>query len=297
MWPSKSANRRAGRDAGARDRGGGLRGDGRGGDGCGGDGCGGDGCAAAPGTAAAGTAAAAAGRPTVAPATTATVTTPPTTTAPRTDAAACRSYPRPGTIAAAPVPPLVLAEYAALRRSPRPEDRILVSRLGRLPESGILAARIRMLGTVPDRGRAYLVPSLHLLAAPMRPVHCVPPSERARQASLLATLRHEYARQGLCVVIVYPRGTADDCSAAPGTVAALLHGPGAAAFGVVPDGIDAVAVSFRGRPHPVHLARVHENFWRLPSAGNAAPAACGLDWLGPDQTVLRTVRRCTADST
>jgi hypothetical protein len=218
-----------------------------------------------------------------------------TSATPATATATCRTYPRPGTIAAAPVPPLVLAEYGALRRPLSPADRIAVSRLGRLPESGIVATGIRMLGTVPLGGRVYLVPSLHLLAAPMRPVRCVPSAQRARQASLLATLRHEYARQGLCVVIVYRRGAVDDCSAAPGTVAALLHGPGAPAFGVAPDGIDAVTVHFRGRQHPARVAFVRGNFWRLPSTADLASTACGLDWLGPDQTVLRTVRRCTPD--
>ena len=212
-----------------------------------------------------------------------------------TSAASCRSYPRPGTIAAAPVPALVLAEYGALRRPRRRADQIAVSLLGRLPESGILAAGIRLLGTVPAGGRAYLVPSLHLLAAPMRPVRCVPSAQRARQASLLATLRHEYARQGLCLVIVYRRGTVDNCGAAPGTVAALLRGPGAPAFGVAPDGIDSVTVAFRGRQHPARLAFVRGNFWRLPATAGPAPTACGLDWLGADQTVLRTVRRCTPD--
>jgi hypothetical protein len=208
-----------------------------------------------------------------------------TTTAP----ASCRSYPRPGTTATAPVPALVLAEYGALRRPPRPEDQIAVRRLGRLPESGILAAGIRMLAAVPAGGRAYLVPSLHLLAAPMRPVRCVPAAQRARQASLLATLRHEYAQQGLCVVIVYRRSAVDNCGAAPGTVAALLRAPGAPAFGVVPDGIDSVSVSFRGRQHPTRLAFVRRNFWLLPSpaARRRPPAA----WNGS----LR-IRRCCARS-
>jgi hypothetical protein len=209
--------------------------------------------------------------------------------------ASCRSYPRPGTIAAGPVPTLVRAEYGALRRPRRRTDRIAVSRLGRLPESGILAEGVRQLGTVPAGGRAYLVPSLHLLAAPMRPVHCVAPADRARQASLLVTLRHEYARQGLCLVIVYRRGAIDNCAAAPGTVAALLHGPRAPAFGVAPDGIDSVTVSFRGRQHQAAVAVVHGNFWRLRPTAGPAPTACGLEWLGPDQTVLRTVRRCTPD--
>ncbi|MFZ0384531.1 MAG: hypothetical protein WAL22_02600, partial [Solirubrobacteraceae bacterium] len=210
--------------------------------------------------------------------------------------ASCRSYPRPGTIADAPIPKLVLAEYGALRRRRRPEDQIPVGRLGRLPESGILAAGIRMLATVPTGGRAYLVPSLHLLAAPMRPVRCVPPTQRRRQASLLATLRHEYVQQGLCLVIVYRRGAVDNCGPAPGTVAALLRGPGAPALGVVPDGIDSVTVSFRGRQHPTRSAFVHRNLWLLPAIGGPAPTACGLDWLGPAQTVLRTVRRCTPDT-
>jgi hypothetical protein len=182
--------------------------------------------------------------------------------------ASCRSYPRPGTLAAAPapapapapvpvpvpVPALVLAEYGALRRPRRRSDQVAESRLGRLPESGILAAQIRMLGTVPAGGRVYLVPSLHLLAAPMRPVRCVAPAERARQASLLVTLRREYARRGLCVVIVYPRGAIDNCAAASGTVAALLHGPRAPAFGSRRTGstrsrsASAASSTRRGRP-------------------------------------------------
>jgi hypothetical protein len=220
-----------------------------------------------------------------------------TATAPAATATVpCRSYPRPGTTADARVPALVLAEYGVLRRPRRPADRIAVRRLGRLPESGILVAGIRMLGTVPGGGHAYLVPSLHLLAAPMRPVRCVPSAQRARQASLLATLRHEYARQGLCSVVVYRRGTVDNCGAAPGTVGALLRGPGAPAFGIAPDGIDSVTVIFRGRQQPARLALVHGNFWLLSSTGGPAPAACGLDWLAPGQTVLRTVRRCTPDT-
>jgi hypothetical protein len=230
--------------------------------------------------------------------TAATAATPiPASAAPATAASAsCRSYPRPGTTAPASVPALVLAEYGVLRRPGRPGDRIAVRRLGRLPESGILAAGIRMLGTVPAGGRAYLVPSLHLLAAPMRPVRCVPSAQRARQASLLATLRHEYARQGLCLVIVYRRSAVDNCGAAPGTVAALLRGPGAPAFGVAPDGIDSVTVSFRGKRQPPRSAVVHGNFWLLPSTAGPAPTACGLEWLGPNHTLLRTVRRCTPDT-
>ena len=190
------------------------------------------------------------------------------------------------------------ARARRIRRSAasrRPPDRVAVSRLGRLPESGILAAGIRMVGTVPAGGRVYLVPSLHLLAAPMRPVRCVPSAQRARQASLLATLRHGYARRGLCVVIVYRRAAVDDCGATPGTVAALLHGPGRRHFGVVPDGIDSVTLSFRGPRHPARLAFVHGNFWLARSTAGPAPTACGLDWLARDQTVLRTVRRCTPD--
>jgi hypothetical protein len=208
----------------------------------------------------------------------------------------CRSFPRPGTTSTAPVPSLVLAEYAALRRPPRPADRIAVSRLGRLPESGILSAGIRVMGTVPDGGRVYLVPSLHLLAAPMTPVGCVAPAQRARQASVLATLRHEYAQQGLCLVVVYRRNSVDDCGAAPGTTAPLLRGPGVPAFGVAPDGIGSVIVSFRGKGNPPRAAAVHGNFWRLPSTGGSAPTPCGLEWFASSRTLLRTVSRCTPDT-
>ena len=209
-------------------------------------------------------------------------------------ASSCRSYPRPGTTARGPAPALMRAQYRALRRPRDRADRIAVARLGRLPESGILPAGTRMLGRLSGGGRAYLVASLHLLAAPMRPVRCVAPAQRARQAALLATLRHEYAHQGLCLVIIYARGRRIvNCGAAPGTVAALVPTSSATAVGIAPDGIRSVVVSLRGGRRPL-AARVRDNLWSLTGIGGRA-APCGLRWRAAAGTVLRTVRSCTAD--
>ena len=76
--------------------------------------------------------------------------------------------------------------------------------------------------------------------------------------------------------------------------AALVPAPGTAALGIAPDGVASVTVHFRGR-HPAFRARVRANLWSLPVPA-AGRTACGLDWSAPGRVVLRTVSRCTPDT-
>jgi hypothetical protein len=209
-------------------------------------------------------------------------------------AAPCTSSPRPGTTAAGPAPAALRSEYGVLGGAPRPGDRVALRRLGPLPLSEILPAGIRYLGAAAFGGRVYLVPGRHLLASPLKPVACEPPSRRALERALLPSLRAEYAHAGLCLVIRYPTQVSPTCEPAPGTVAPFLFGPGSPGFGLAPDGVGAVILRFRtGRP--LH-ARVRDNFWIVNNPSLLA-TPCGLDWTTASGVVLRTVATCTKDLT
>jgi hypothetical protein len=210
----------------------------------------------------------------------------------RAASAGCGSYPRPGTQVTGPAPLRLRRQYGVLRRASRRSDRIALGRLGTLPESQIVTGSLRYLGAAAEGGRIYLVPAWHLLPDPLEPVRCVPASQRALQRALLPSLRREYAQHALCLVIVYPNRAAPTCQPAPGTVAPLLIGAGTPGLGLAPDGVAAVRLHFRG-PGSVTVA-VHRNLWRLPGTGRTA-VPCGLDWIGSDGVVLRTVVSCNAN--
>jgi hypothetical protein len=205
---------------------------------------------------------------------------------------ACGSYPRPGTQVAGPAPARLRLQYGVLRRAPRPADRIVLGRLGTLPQSQILTGSIRYLGAVGEGGRVYMVAARHLLPDPLEPVRCVPASQRALQRALLPGLRREYAHRALCLVIVYPTRAAPTCQPAPGTVAPLLIAPAAPGLGIAPDGVAAVRLHFRSGASAT--VAVRGNFWRLPGP-EATPVPCGLDWIGRDRVVLRTVISCAGN--
>jgi hypothetical protein len=209
-----------------------------------------------------------------------------------TASATCGSYPRPGTQVAGPAPLRLRRQYGVLRRASRSGDRIALDRLGTLPESQIVTASLRYLGPVAESGRVYLVAAWHLLPDPLEPVRCVPASQRALQRALLPSLRREYAQHALCLVIVYPTRAAPTCQPAPGTVAPLLIAAGTPGLGLAPDGVAGVRLHFRG-PGSVTVA-VQGNLWRLPGTGRTA-VPCGLDWIGRDRVVLRTVISCNAN--
>lgn len=210
----------------------------------------------------------------------------------RAGSPACGSYPRPGTQVAGPASARLRRQYGVLRRAARAADRIALGRLGPLPQSQILTGSIRYLGAVAEGGRVYLVAARHLLPDPLEPLRCVPASQRALQRALLPGLRREYAHRALCLVIVYRTRAAPTCQPAPGTVAPLLIAPAAPGLGLAPDGVAAVRLHFRSGASAA--VAVHGNFWRLPGP-DATPVPCGLDWIGRDRVVLRTVISCAGN--
>lgn len=206
---------------------------------------------------------------------------------------ACASYPQPGTTSTAATPAGVRKEFGVLGRPRRARDRIAVRRLGLLPESGILVNGIRFLGRTVYGGRAYMVPSLHLLSSPLVPARCVSRSQRAFQIDLLSKLRREYGHRGLCLVIVYAVGSRPACQSAPGPVDSLLTGPGTPGLGIVPDGVPAVRLDFSHRTSI--RATVHDNFWIIDDR-KVKDEPCGLEWMTRGGVVLRTVASCNASS-
>ncbi len=208
-------------------------------------------------------------------------------------ASRCGSSPRPGTTATGGAPAVLRTQYGVLARPQRAADRIALHTLGTLPLSGILPAGIRYLGAAAFGGRVYLVPGRHLLASPLTPPACEPPSRRSLERALLPSLRAEYAHAGLCLVVRYPTQVSPTCQPAPGTVAAFLFGPGSPGFGLAPNGVSGVVLHFR--VGPARRARVHDNFW-IVNDPTLLATPCGLDWTGAG-TVLRTVVSCTKDTT
>jgi hypothetical protein len=75
-------------------------------------------------------------------------------------------------------------------------------------------------------------------------------------------------------------------------VAPLLIAPAAPGLGIAPDGVTAVRLSFRSGASAT--VAVRGNFWRLPGP-EATPVPCGLNWIGRDRVVLRTVISCAGD--
>jgi hypothetical protein len=209
-------------------------------------------------------------------------------------AAACTSYPRPGTIAGGPTPAGLGAEYGVLRTPAGPADHLAARWLRPLPASGIVATGVRFLGRA-TYGRVYLVPARHLLSFPLAPAHCLPRAQRGAERALVTKLRGEYAHPALCLVIVYGRQESPTCAAAPGTVDPLLYAPGSPGFGMVPDGVASVRVHYVGAR--ARRVRVHGNLWIVNDALSFR-APCGLEWLNSSAIVLRTVQTCnTTDTT
>lgn len=207
----------------------------------------------------------------------------------------CASYPEPGSLAPAgtPTPRGIAAEYSVLNRRRTPADHITRAQLGpSLSASGLILAGARLLGTAAFGGRVYAVPAEHVLSYPLAPVRCVPVAQRSTERSLLRYLRRQYRHRALCVVIVYHDHALPTCGPAPGTLDPLLFTAGVPAYGLVPDGIPAVTVHFKTLPS--RHVKVHDNFWIVKNAAQDE-LACGVDWLDPQEIVLRVPASCTQD--
>jgi hypothetical protein len=208
-------------------------------------------------------------------------------------ARSCSSYPRPGTVVAGPTPSALADEYGVLRRRARSGDRLPARILRTLPESGIVAGGVRLVGRA-TYGRLYLVPARHILDFRLAPARCLPRAQRSPERALRPRLVSEYAHRGLCLVIIAGTTVSPTCAAAPGTVAPLMFAPGSPGFGLTPDGVAAVRVSYNGSHS--RRARVRGNVWLINDPLAFRPP-CGLVWLNAGGTVLRTVQTCTVDLT
>ena len=103
-------------------------------------------------------------------------------------------------------------------------------------------------------------------------------------------LQSEYRQAALCIVVLY----ADTRDAgmrsrdrAPPTPCCRLGTPG---FGLVPNGVSAVTVTYRAAP-PRTIA-VHRNFFVIVAPSQTAPP-CGVQWLDPTGNVSKIAVGCS----
>jgi len=205
----------------------------------------------------------------------------------------CSSYPTPGSLApaTATVPAALSARYAILRRPQQAADRLSRGELSAsLSASGVIMSGIRLLGHAAFGGKIYLVPAQHLLGFRMAPARCLPPDQRSLERELLPQLRKEYTQAALCLVIVRSGTGSPTCGSASGNSEALLYTNGTPGFGLVPNGVRGVTVSYTTAP-PRTLA-VHHNFFTIITPKQSA-APCGLQWLDPTGNVIKTITGCS----
>ena len=203
----------------------------------------------------------------------------------------CSSFPAPGTIAPAgtQTPAGLVAEYGVLGQRQRPVDQLSPAQLKGLPASGIVMSGIRFLAVTPSGALVYVVPAEHHLTFRLAPDRCLRPAEQAIEHSLRPFLEREYTHHAVCLLaLLYGRATST-CSAAPGTADPLVYGPGNPGFGLVPNGVPRVQLSFMSDPS-LYIA-VQRNFWVANVVWATGAAPCGLDWLD-GWVVLRTVKSC-----
>jgi Imelysin len=205
----------------------------------------------------------------------------------------CSSYPTPGSLAPAgtKLPARLASEYSVLRHRQRASDKLSPTKLGSsLSASGLIMSGTRLLGRGASGARIYLVPAEHLLAFRLAPLRCLPPAQRSLEKVLRPKLRKEYRHAALCVDVVYPRTEAPSCAAADSSPDALLSAIGVSAFGLVPNGINRVSLTYAAAP-PRTVA-VHHNVFLLAARGQTNPP-CGLQWLEPSGNVKKVVFGCS----
>jgi iron uptake system EfeUOB component EfeO/EfeM len=205
----------------------------------------------------------------------------------------CSSYPTPGTLAPAgtKVPATLRSHYAILRRPQRAIDKIPASRLsGSLTAADVIMSGTRYLGKAAFGGRIYLVPAEHELSYPLAPERCIPASERSLEQELLPQLRAQYKHSALCIVVLETGSGSPTCAANTGQPDALLYTSGTPGYGLVPNGVSAVTVTYQtSSPRTVP---VRHNFFSVVAPKQAA-APCGVQWLDPTGNVIKVVTGCS----
>jgi hypothetical protein len=172
----------------------------------------------------------------------------------------------------------------------RSVDRLRPGQVASLKASGLIMSGTRFVGDAAFGGRIYLVPAEHLLSVRIAPPRCLTPAQRTIEQESLPVLRSEYRQAALCVAVLERNGRTLECGPATGTPYPLLSARGTPGFGLVPNGVNAVTVSYWAAP-PRTIA-VHRNFFSIVVPSQAAPA-CGVQWLDPTGNVKRNVLGCS----
>ena len=94
----------------------------------------------------------------------------------------------------------------------------------------------------------------------------------------------------MCIEVIGGNGSSPLCTAASGAPDALLYVAGTPGFGLVPNGVPAVTVTYQTAP-PRTVA-VHHNFFVIVSQSHTA-APCGVQWLDTGGTVIKTPTGCS----
>lgn len=205
----------------------------------------------------------------------------------------CSSYPTPGKAASsgAKVPARLTAQYSVLSDRQRAVDRLRPSQLASLHASGLIMSGTRLLGDAAFGGRIYLVPAQHMLSLPLAPARCLSSVQRVIEQESLSVLRTEYRQPALCMVVLYGNSfPQQDCAPAAGDPYPLLFASGTPAYGLVPNDVDDVTVTYQTAP-PRTLA-VHRNFFVIVSPSQTA-APCGVQWLDPTGNLRNVPLGCS----
>jgi iron uptake system EfeUOB component EfeO/EfeM len=205
----------------------------------------------------------------------------------------CSSYPVPGSRAPAhaKLPRQLASKYAILRRPQRPIDRLRRDQLNSsLSAAGVILSGTRFLGKAAYGGRIYLVPAQHLLAFRLAPLRCLPADQRALEQELRPALRREFRHRALCIEVLGGNGGSPSCVSASGDPDALLYMGGTPGFGLVPNGVRDVTVTYQ-TAHS-RTVPVHHNFFVIIAPKQVAPP-CGVQWLDAGGTVLKAPAGCS----
>lgn len=204
----------------------------------------------------------------------------------------CSSYPTPGTAAPAGtrVPASLADKYAVLTNPQRGIDRLRPEQLSALSASGLIMSGTRFLGDAAYGGRVYLVPAEHMLAIPLAPPRCLSRVQRVLEQESLPLLRGQYRQRALCLVLLSGNGLPQNCTPAVGTPYALLDASGTPAYGLVPNGVSAVTITYQTAAP--RIVPVHRNFFAIVAPSQTA-TPCGVQWLAPTGSVQAVPLGCS----
>jgi iron uptake system EfeUOB component EfeO/EfeM len=204
----------------------------------------------------------------------------------------CSSYPTAGELAPAgtKVSASLAARYSVLTAPQRAADRLRPQQIASATVSGVIMSGTRFLGDAAFGGRIYLIPAQHMVASPSVPLRCLGPAERLVEQESLPLLRREYRQAALCIDVLYRRSLAQNCSPAAGRPGPLLAANGTPAFGLVPNGVTAITVTYPASPPTTSV--VHRNSFVVVAPSENAPA-CGVQWLDATGSVKRVVTGCS----